>query len=121
MSRQVLELLLRYLFVEIDLTIFEDSEHFLERAKALSTVPQVIFLDIQIEPLDGYEMLALLRQDETFSQSRIIAVTASVMAQDVMRLQEAGFDGLIGKPIRKKTFPELMQKIMAGEPVWFVA
>ncbi len=121
MSRQVLELLLRYILVEVDLTVFEDSQDFEARIRALSPPPQVIFLDIQVEPYNGYEMLAMLRQNPDYEHATIIALTASVMTEDVEKLQQAGFDGLVGKPVRKKTFPELLQKILAGEPVWFVA
>jgi hypothetical protein len=40
--------------------------------------------------------------------------------QDVARLQEAGFDGLIGKPLAHKVFPRLLEQIMNGEAIWYI-
>ena len=42
------------------------------------------------------------------------------MVQDVQKLQEAGFDGLIGTPIANKVFPRLVKNILAGEAVWYI-
>ena len=43
------------------------------------------------------------------------------LASEVKQLQDAGFDGLIGKPVMKRVFPELLQRILDGEPVWYVS
>jgi len=50
----------------------------------------------------------------------VVAMTAGVMATDVVKLKSAGFNGLIGKPIRKKLFPGQLDKILAGESIWEV-
>ena len=42
------------------------------------------------------------------------------MPSDVALLQQAGFDGLIGKPLVHKIFPELLHKILAGGPIWYI-
>jgi hypothetical protein len=42
------------------------------------------------------------------------------MSHDIEQLREAGFSGLIGKPILKEIFPELVEKLLAGESVWYV-
>ena len=70
----------------------------MRRIEALPSVPDVIFLDIHMKPHDGFEMLTRLRQHPIFAASTIIAVTASVMNEEVDRLREAGFNGAIGKP-----------------------
>jgi len=103
-----------------DLTFFENSENFLERMATLPTVPDVIFLDIHIRPNNGYELLEWLRADPKYNDTKIIALTASVMVHDVAQLQKAGFDGLIGKPIAHKIFPRLLENILADEPVWYI-
>ena len=120
MSRQVLQILLRDILGH-QVTIFEDSADFMERVRALPVKPDIIFLDVQIKPLSGYEMLTLLRSDPLYKDAVIIAMTASVMSHDVDKLREAGFSGLIAKPIRKKVFPELLDRVLRGEAVWFTA
>lgn len=103
-----------------DLTIFDDSADFVERLRDLSSVPDVVFVDIQVKPHDGYKILTMLRANSRFREAKVIAMTASVMADDVKQLRQAGFDGLIGKPIPGTMFPELMEQILAGEAVWYV-
>ena len=102
-------------------TVFEDSHHFIERMQALPIVPDVAFLDIQIRPHDGYTMLNMLRAEEAYRKIKVIAMTASVMATDVEALKKAGFNGLIGKPIMRRVFPDLLKRILEGEDVWFVS
>lgn len=120
-SREVLAHIITRVMGFPDLIVFEDSSDFMERVQALPRVPDIFFLDVQVNPIDGHKMLALLRADERYKNSRIIAVTASVMADEVKVLQDAGFDGLIGKPIMKKVFPDLLSRILKGEKVWYVS
>ena len=81
----------------------------------------MVFLDIQIEPINGLEMLRLLRSEPAYDQVPVIAMTASVTASEIDQLKEAGFDGMIGKPVRKRLFPELLARVLDGESVWYVA
>ena len=104
-----------------NLTIFENSHNFLDRVRALPGVPDIVFLDIQIGPMNGHQLLKLLRGDDTYKKTRIIAMTASVMSSEVNELRDACFDGLIGKPILKRIFPELLQEILEGDAVWYVS
>lgn len=122
MSRQVMSVMLTKLEIEggTEVTIFEDSSNFMERVKALPKVPDVIFLDVQITPHSGFEMLKMLREDPAYKGKPIIAMTASVTVSDIEDLKKAGFDGLIAKPVRKKVFPELLDRILSGDDVWYV-
>ena len=119
-SREVLQMILTRVMGYKHIHFFENSENFMSRLQELPQVPDVIFLDIQIRPLNGYEILIQLRADPTYQSVKVIALKASVMVQDVARLQETGFDGLIGKPVAHKVFPRLLNDIFAGEPVWYI-
>ena len=119
-SRKVVELLLTKVMGYRDVTIFEDSGNFMERVRALAQVPDVIFLDVQIAPHDGYEMIKMLRSQPDYQQTTIIAMTANVMSHDVEQLQRVGFSGLIGKPILKENFSDLVDKLLNGEQVWYI-
>lgn len=117
-SRRLIKLIMTTVMGYSQLTIFENSENFLDKVRALPSAADVVFLDVHIAPLNGFEMLKLLRGEPAYQKVPVIAMTASVMASDIQQLKTAGFDGLIGKPIRKKVFPEQLKQIMAGEPVW---
>lgn len=120
-SRDIVKTLLETVMGFSQATYFEDSHNFMEKIKALPRIPTLIFLGIQVRPHDGYQMLAAIKQTPLYQQTRVIAVTAYVMVEDVQKMKAAGFDGLISKPIIHRIFPELLQRILAGEPVWYVS
>jgi len=117
LSRKVMRMLATHLDLP-NVIIFEDSTDIVTRATALDPKPEVIFLDIHMKPYTGFEMLAMLRKTEQFSHTPIVAMTASVMNEEVQQLQTAGFNGCISKPIDIDTFPDTLRRIMTGEAIW---
>jgi CheY-like chemotaxis protein len=120
-SREIMGVLLREVMGFSNVTLFEDSFDIVNRVNALPAIPNVILLDIQMQPHDGYEVLKMLHSLPRYQSSIIVAVTASVTISDVKNLQASGFNSLIGKPIRQRFFPELLNRILAGEEVWTLA
>jgi len=96
-SRRVMHMMLVNSMKLPHVTIFEDSQDFLARVEALNPKPDVIFLDIHLTPHDGFEMLQMLRTSQLFADAKIVALTASVMNEEISRLKEVGFDGCIAK------------------------
>ncbi len=84
------------------------------------TLPRVdlILLDIRLPYEDGYSALKKIRASERLLDTPVIAVTAEASLAQMNKAQEAGFDGFLGKPLDPDRFPEQIQKILAGEPVW---
>jgi CheY-like chemotaxis protein len=121
LSREIMQTLMEKALEIKNLTMFSDSKDFGERLKALPTRPNVVLLDIHVEPHDGFSMLTMLRADPDFRDIKIIALTASVMNDEVDKLRESGFDGAIGKPLSLQTFPDLLKRILDNEPIWNIA
>lgn len=119
-SRRVMEMLLRNRMGLTRVTIFADSSDFLERALALHPRPQIVFLDIHVKPHDGFAMLDMLRSSGSFPETSMVALTASVMNEEVQRLSRAGFDGCLAKPLDMTTFPDEFQRILNHEAVWSI-
>jgi len=117
-SRDVLRMYLTLQFKLKHLTIFEDSANFIQRVEALSPQPDVILLDIHVAPLTGFQMLQMLREHSRLKDIPVVALTASVMNEEVHALREAGFNGCLGKPLDMKIFPECVLRIMNGERLW---
>ncbi|MBS1524915.1 MAG: response regulator [Bacteroidetes bacterium] len=67
----------------------------------------VILMDVQMPEMDGLEATRLIR-GQKLAQPVIIAMTASVMAEDKTQCLEAGMDYFVSKPI---SFDELMKKL----------
>jgi CheY-like chemotaxis protein len=117
-SREIMQLLLQMEMGLTNINIFADSSDFITRVLVIQPKPDVILLDIHLRPHDGFEMLSMLRQQPTFAAVPIVALTASVMNEEVQKLKNAGFNGVIAKPIDVDTFPGLLSRILHGESIW---
>ena len=103
------------------LYVLQGGADFVKQVKDLGVQPDVFLLDIHMKPLDGIELLAMLRGDPQFSQSKVVALTASVTNEEVSLLKNGGFDGAIAKPLDIAMFPDLIARIINGEQVWYIA
>ena len=61
--------------------------------------PDLVFLDLQMPLQDGFSVIRELRNDVSFRNLAVVAVTASAMLGDRERALAAGFDSYIAKPI----------------------
>lgn len=78
----------------------------------------LILLDIQLPYEDGFEVHKKLREHPSYQGTRIVAVTANASEQYMQRAINDGFDGFIGKPLDPERFPQQVERILNGEPVW---
>lgn len=120
-SRRVVELILRRAMGVESLFMFESSHDFMERLRALPRHPDLILLDIHMHPHDGFVLLGEIRKDPDHCLDRVVAVTASVMNEEISRLRTSGFDGALGKPLNMSEFPALIKRILDGETIWYVS
>ena len=74
--------------------------------------PALILMDIQLPGISGIEALDQLRGDAGTRDIPVIAITASVMAQDRQKIMAAGFDGFQGKPISVKELLATVRRIL---------
>jgi len=118
LSRKVMEMMLVGRLKLDHVSIFEDSQDIVERTRALDPQPDVIFLDIHMRPHNGFDVLEMLREIPSLADVPIVALTASVMNEEVQRLESAGFDGCLSKPIDTDTFSDNLNRILAGEEIW---
>lgn len=121
LSVQVMELIIKKVLNFGDLIVLQDSEKFIKKVEALQTKPDLFMLDIHVRPHNGFELLKMLRDHPQFNNSRVIALTASVMGEEVDRLKASGFNGAIAKPLDIATFPALIKRVLDGESVWSVS
>jgi CheY-like chemotaxis protein len=119
-NRLVMKLLVEKTLNPKYYVIFEDSTDFIPRVHNLPVRPDIILLDIHVSPFNGFQMLQMIREDSVYSDSKVVALTASVMNEEVEKLRKSGFDGAIGKPISLSAFPIVIERIIKGESIWQV-
>lgn len=82
-------------------TVVHDGQTALERLDVLD--PDVVFLDIGLPGLDGYEVARRMRQRLGGGCPRLVAVTGYGQSSDRQRSREAGFDAHLVKPVELDT------------------
>ncbi len=73
--------------------------------------PEIIFLDIGLPGMDGYEIARRLRQFPETAQASLIALTGYGQASDRERTRAAGFDGHVVKPVD----PAMLAPLVASQ------
>jgi CheY-like chemotaxis protein len=118
LSREALKRLLTHQMGHEKVWMFGDSCDFMMRVRHLPEKPTVFLLDVHARPCDGFEMLAALRSAPGFHDATIIAITPGGAAGEIEMLRSSGFDGIIGKPIIPRDFPEQIARYSrAGQAV----
>ncbi|MCZ7602905.1 MAG: response regulator [Melioribacteraceae bacterium] len=84
-------------------------------AIAINESPDVILLDIQLPQMDGYQVAAELRKQDSLKNIPIIAVTSYAMPGDREKALESGATGYIEKPINPDTFISQMISFLPKE------
>ncbi len=119
-SAEVLQSLILSARPDAALAVFPDIADVLDRVASLGRVPALFLIDIHMLPHDGFAVLKMLRADGRYQSARYVAVTASVMNEEVSLLRASGFDGAIGNPLDFDAFPDLLKRLLDGDEVWYV-
>ena len=77
---------------------------------------RIVFLDLEMPGLNGYEVLSLLQADERFATVPIVAYTVHV--GQTSEAYDSGFHSFLAKPIDSDKFPAQLASILKGERVW---
>jgi CheY-like chemotaxis protein len=74
--------------------------------------PDVVFLDIGLPHLDGFEVAKQMRADPLLQRARIVAITGYGRDEDHRRSREVGIDLHLTKPVD----PIVLQPLLSEEP-----
>jgi CheY-like chemotaxis protein len=74
---------------------------------------ELVFMDIQMPVMDGYETTRAIRRlpDKKLAKIPVIAMTANAFWEDRQKATEAGMDGYMSKPIEIPKLMELLDQM----------
>ncbi len=111
-SVHVMERLLDY--EDISYTSITDPTELEVTLKTLEKV-DIIFVDLEMPKLDGYEVLEILRKN-LGPEARIVACT--VHTAEIKTTRKLGFFGFVAKPLEMSRFLDQLHRLLNGESVW---
>ncbi len=76
----------------------------------------IIFLDLELPDVDGFELIIPLKYNVLFQEIPIVAYTAHT--GEMERARRLGFHSFLGKPLSAKHFPGQLDRILNGDRVW---
>ena len=79
--------------------------------------PDLMFCDLVMPGLDGFELLRRVRGDPDLRGMRVVAMTGWLRDEGARRRSgEAGFDGYLVKPIDPEILGSKLQRILGTPP-----
>jgi PAS domain S-box-containing protein len=96
-----------------EVRLAHDGEKAME--EALSFRPDVMFLDLSLPKMDGYEVARRLRQEPAMRRMTLVAMTGYSQDEDRQRTLEAGFNLHLVKPVDFDMLRELLSSLPANQ------
>lgn len=81
-----------------------------------SALPDLVLMDLDLPGINGWEALALLRNDERTRSIPVVALSASTSNTTLERAQRAGFINFLPKPIKLKELFETLFNVINKDP-----
>ncbi|MFT4630260.1 MAG: signal transduction histidine kinase/ActR/RegA family two-component response regulator [Dinoroseobacter sp.] len=81
----------------------------LEAVELVNKLPyDLIFMDLQMPVMDGYQAMREIRSNGAITQPRIIVISANVQPKDISDSYSAGADGFLPKPIDRNALVDVI-------------
>jgi PAS domain S-box-containing protein len=79
--------------------------------------PALVLMDISMPGMDGFEVLARLRANESTRALRVVAVSANALPADIETARVAGFEAYLTKPLSLESLLSTVRQALRGSPV----
>jgi formate hydrogenlyase transcriptional activator len=99
---------------DISYTAVADPTTLEDMLQTLDSV-DIVFLDLEMPKLDGYEVLAILK---THLDSGVPIVACTVHTAEINNTRKRGFFSFVAKPLDLDRFSDQLHRILNGIPVW---
>ncbi len=97
----------------IKVQIANNGKETIEALKKLSILPDVIFLDLNMPYMNGFECLSKLKNDVRLSQLPVVIFTTSQNPADVEATHQLGANVFLSKPAKFADLKAKLQRILS--------
>jgi CheY-like chemotaxis protein len=77
------------------------------------TLPQLIFLDIGLPDMDGWQLALLLKRELRDHAFALVAVTGHADSDSHIRSRKAGFDAHVAKPVDMALLDSILKQMQS--------
>ena len=102
----------------VNCQIFMGSEHFIQHLLEASSLPDYVFLDVNMPKINGLECLGLIRENQSIRNVPVVIYTTSVRSEDKEKAQRLGAFSYIVKPTGFNELKAYLRHILSGKKIW---
>lgn len=110
--------LVRFTLEDEQVRVVEATDGFQALEVARTERPDLIFLDILMPRLSGFEVCLRLRQEPGLERTKIVMLTAVAQETDRQRGKAVGADEYLTKPFSPLKLLLLVQTLLPGVLLW---
>jgi len=81
-------------------------------AEVIAKKPHIVFLDIGLPMIDGYQLASMIRRLMPSSEVKLVAVTGHGREEDRAHCRRAGFDAHVLKPLDPALLESILQTVL---------
>ena len=93
----------------------EQALDFLYRRGSYSKLPEgdplVVFLDLRLPKIDGFEVLNRIKRDEKLKMVPVVVLTSSREEEDILKGYQLGVNAFVMKPINFEEFIKVVGQV----------
>lgn len=102
---------------DVDCTSILDPRE-VEKVVQTQAPPDLIFLDLEMPYINGYDVLDILQKSTGWSNVPVVVCT--VHTSELKNARARPFHSFLGKPLDADRFSDQLSRILRGEKVWDV-
>ena len=81
------------------------------QGRDVSSVPQLVLLDLKLPKMDGLQVLQSMRADERTRRLPVVVFTSSSEQEDMLKSYDLGANSYVRKPVEFEEFSEATRQL----------
>jgi CheY-like chemotaxis protein len=97
----------------IIVTVAADGILLMALLKQATSLPEIIFLDLNMPHKNGFECLSEIKGNKKWNSIKIVILSTSSQAQQIENAYKGGADLYLAKPVSYTQFKNMMEKCLS--------